>query len=272
MKKVLAVFDGTHFSESSLHFITRLNELSPVLLTGIFLPSIDYSDLMVYYLSMSGPLYYPEIINDKPAIETNIKKFEAYCQKYNIEYRVHSEYEGNALLTIQKETRYADLLVLSNELFYENLGEMSQNEYLKDTLHKAECPIILVPENYVFPQSIIIAFDGSETASFALKQFAYLFPELSNLSTVIVYASTSDDTIPDIDYTKELAARHFKDVSFFKLEAEPKKYFATWIADKGDALLVTGSFGRSSFSELLKKNFSLQVIKDHKLPIFMAHL
>ena len=64
MKKVLAVFDGTHFSESSLRFISRLNELSPVLLTGIFLPSIDYTDVMVYYLSMSAPLYYPDVIND----------------------------------------------------------------------------------------------------------------------------------------------------------------------------------------------------------------
>lgn len=272
MKKVLAVFDGAHFSESSLRFISRLNELSPVLLTGIFLPSIDYTDVMVYYLSMSAPLYYPDVIDDESAIKTNIKKFEAYCIQHNIEYRIHSDYQVKALPAIKKETRYADLLVLSSELFYENLGEISQKEYLKDTLHKAECPIILVPESYAFPQSIIIAYDGSETAVFALKQFSYLFPELSNLSTVVVYASTNNDSIPDLAYMKELAARHFKDVSFYKLEAEPKKYFATWIADKGDALLVNGAFGRNSFSELLHKNFSWQVIKDHKLPIFMAHL
>jgi nucleotide-binding universal stress UspA family protein len=272
MKKVLAVFDGAHFSESSLQFISRLNELSPVLLTGVFLPSIDYSDVMVYYLSMSGPLYYPEIVNDQPAMDANIRKFEAYCQKHHIEYRIHSDAEAKALPAIQKETRYADLLVLSNELFYENLGEISQKEYLKGTLHKTECPIILVPEEYRFPKSVIIAYDGSETSVFAMKQFAYLFPELANLSTLVVYATTGEEAMPDMPYMKELTARHFKDVSFYKLEADPKRYFSTWVADKGDALLVSGSFGRSGFSELLHQNFSWQVIRDHKLPVFMAHL
>lgn len=272
MKKVLAVFDGVHFSESSLGYISRLNELSPVLLTGIFLPPIDYSYIMVYYLNMAGPIVYPGVADDSKAIAANIKKFEAYCLKHHIEYRLHSDYTENALPAIQKETRYADLLILSNELFYENLGEISQKEYLNETLHKAECPIILVPENYTFPQSVIIAFDGSESSVFALKQFSYLFPELANLSTVIVYASKDDDPIPDLPYIEELAARHFKDVSFYKLEADPRKYFSTWMADKGYALLVNGSFGRSRFSEMLKNNFAWQVIKDHKLPVFLAHL
>lgn len=272
MNKILTVFDGSHFSRGALNFACKLNESEPVLLTGIFLPSIDYSDAMIYYLGgMVGPLYFPEVDSEEQLINENIKKFEEVCRKNNLEYRVHRHTKGGVIENLVKESRYSDLLLLGTELFYENLGKGTQDEYLKDTLHRTECPIILVPENYTFPQSVIIAYDGSDSSVFALKQFAYIFPQLSNLSTVVVYASDKADEIPDLPYVEELAARHYKDMSFYRLETDPKVYFNTWISNKGNAMLVTGSYSRSSMSELFKKNFAREVIQEHKLPVFIAH-
>lgn len=265
------VFDGIHFSENSLQFVKRLNELSPILLTGVFLPSIDYSEVMVYYLSMQSPIFYPDIVQNVNKKNENIEKFKAFCAQHQIECRVHDEYESNALAEIQKETRFADVLVLSSDTYYDNLGTISQKEYLQETLHKAECPIILLPENCSFPESLVIAYDGSESSVFALKQFAYLFPELSGMSTLVVYAAEEGKPLPYREMLQELAARHFPDATGYTLEADPKKYFATWMANKGNALLITGSFGRSTFSELLNKNFSMQVLQDHRLPVFVAH-
>ena len=37
MKKVVIAFDGNHFSEGAFEFVRRLNELQPILLTGVFL-------------------------------------------------------------------------------------------------------------------------------------------------------------------------------------------------------------------------------------------
>ena len=38
MKKILIAFDGTHFSDGAFEFARRVNELQPILLTGVFLP------------------------------------------------------------------------------------------------------------------------------------------------------------------------------------------------------------------------------------------
>ena len=273
MKKILIVFDGEHFSRAAFDMACRINEMSsPILLTGLFLSSVDYTDVIVYYIGgMAGPLSIPLLESNPGSINENIQKFKILCERNGIEYRIHTETKGHVLETIRKESRYADQLMLSSELFYSNLGEASQQEYLNDAMHFSECPVMIIPEKLDYPQSIILAYDGSPSSVYAIKQFAYLYPAFSQLETLLVYASNKDEEFPDYSYIEEFAARHYKNLTFFKLDANPKKYFNTWIEDAGKALLVSGSHSRSSLSEIFRKSFISEVIKDHKLPIFIAH-
>jgi nucleotide-binding universal stress UspA family protein len=272
MKKILILFDGEHFSEGAFNFVRRLNEINPVLLTGVFLPSTDYTDVMIYYLGgMAGPLYVPSVDTDTDTIKANVDKFKALCVQHGIEHTVHDSIMGTIVDGVKKETRYADLLVLSSETFYSNLGRLTQQEYLKETMHHTECPVVIVPEQYDFPGKAIMAYDGSSSSVFAIKQFAYLFPEFSDMSSLVVFASEKEETMPDSSYIQELAGRHFSNLSFFKLDAEARKYFNTWLTDNKGAMLVAGSFGRTGVSEMFRNSFILEVVKDHKLPIFVAH-
>jgi hypothetical protein len=45
MKKIILAFDGANFSEGSFNFARKMNEISPILLTGIFLPQVNYAAL-----------------------------------------------------------------------------------------------------------------------------------------------------------------------------------------------------------------------------------
>ncbi len=271
MKKVLMVFDGQHFSRGAFDFVCHLNEIKPILVTGVFLPSIDYTSTVVYYLGMEGPIYYPMLEREDELIADNIEKFKSLCEKNDISYRVHETIEGTILAGIKHETRYADLLILSSELFYNNLGSGTQKEYIHDTAHNAECPVLLLPEDFEFPQSIVLAYDGSISSAFAIKQFAYLFPELCSLDTTLVYASARDNGLPDYDYIKEFAASHFSSLNFLKLDVDPKHYFSTWLDETGPALLVGGGYGRSLVSEMFKKSFISGIVKERHLPVFVAH-
>lgn len=272
MKKVLIVFDGEHFSRAAFDFACRLNEQQPVLLTGVFLPSVDYMDMMIYYLGgFDAPLYYPAADTGTENIGATIAQFRASCEKHHIEHRVHEQIAGAIVEVIRKETRYSDLLLLSSDLFYSNLSKGAQKEYLNDTLHGAECPVVLLPEQYDFPQSLILAYDGSESSVFAIKQFAYLFPWLSLLDTTVVYVSGKEKELPDAGYIQEFAVRHFPTLSFSKLEAGSRKFFESWIAGLQAPLLVAGSFGRSAFSELFRRSFIRDVVEARRLPVFVAH-
>lgn len=273
MKKILLAFDGGHFSKGAFEFARRLNAMEPVLLTGVFLPQTDYSNLWSYSAGTGGHLLIPMLEDDDVMeVEENIEQFETACNHNGIEYRVHKYFTDFALPGLKKETRFADLLILGCETFYENLNKRSQSDFLRDALHEAECPVLVVPEEFTFPEKNILAYDGSDSSVFAMKQFAYIFPEFTGNATMLVYANTGKEKgLPDEAAIEELAARHYQNLDLFTLDINPEKYFINWVSENKGSVLVCGSFGRSAFSQLIKKSFVSNIICERKLPVFIAH-
>jgi len=117
-----------------------------------------------------------------------------------------------------------------------------------------------------------LAYDGSESSVYAIKQFAYLFPELCDNTTILVYAREKNgEEFPEEINIEELAARHFSDLTLLRLDADPRKYFSSWLMEHKKAILISGAFGRSEVSRLLRKSFVSDIISDHRLPVFIAH-
>ena len=272
MRKILLVFDGTNFSEGAFEFARRLNEKNKSLVTGVFVPQLDIANLWSYAPAGSGAVTVP-LIEDEEArlVEKIIERFKELCGKEKIEYRVHKDFYDLALPELKKESRFADLIIIGSEKFYGNIGVNGPSDYLKDALHDAECPVLIVPEKFNFPETNILSYDGGESSVFAIKQFAYLFPEFLQNPTLLVYAKNEgNEEIPDVKNIKELAGGHFPDLEIMKLHQDSKEYFANWMSEKKNSILISGSFGQSSLSRVFKKSFIKDVIKDHKLPIFIT--
>ncbi|MBI2729856.1 MAG: hypothetical protein HYX40_03740 [Sphingobacteriales bacterium] len=274
MKKVIIAFDGKHFSQGALNIAEYLNEREPILLTGIFLSAVDYRDIIgVGAVGLGGPVFMPTLEKeDEDIIKESIAHFETVCQHKGFEYRVHKDNELFALEELITETRFADLLIISGENFYMNVGEKQPNDYMQRVLHKSECPVIVVPENYELPGNIVLTYDGGEESVYAIKQFAYVLPELCNLETTVFFASHKEEELPERDRISELAARHFKNLTLQRMDIiKPQKMFHEWINEKRGSMVVSGSFARSGLSESIRKSFIYETIAEHRIPVFIAH-
>lgn len=269
MKKILLASDGSNFSEGAFEFASHLNKIEPILLTGVFVPQVDTSNFWSYSVGVP-PAVLPVWEEDSGEEQKIIERFKDLCEYNNIRCKVHDDYFGFAIPEIKRETKFADLLLIGSQKFYHNLGE-GMNDYIVNILHKTECPVLLVPETFIFPQSNVLAYDGSDSSIHAIKQFAYLFPELCDNPTLLVYCEEKDQIIPEKENMRELAAQHFSDLQILKLEIDPKKYFGRWVAEKRNSILISGGFGRSVLSELFRKNFVADIIKEHQMPVFIAH-
>jgi nucleotide-binding universal stress UspA family protein len=273
MKKIVLAFEGTHFSHGAFEFARRLNEKQPILLTGVFLPQVILSNLWSYADGANGPLFIPLVEDtDAQLVKDNIDQFESLCEKEGIDFRVHKDFYDFALPELKRETRYADLVILGSESFYHNIGSGQPNDYLKEALHEAECPVIVVPEKFDFPKANVLAYDGSKSSIFAIKQFSYLLPELSRNPTLLVQIEKDEDEqMRNLSYMEEWAARHFPDLTISKLQMDAKKYFSTWVAGRSSSILISGAYGRSALSQLFRKSFVSEVLQEHKVPVFVAH-
>lgn len=271
MKKVLVAFDGGHFSDAVMNFLVEMNASEPIMLKGIFLPSVDYSAATTYFGNPAAAVYMSEYENEDALMAQSVGLFERFCHDHHLHHKVHKHIHKPIADELYNESRYGDLLVIDSTKFYENLGKLTQEEYLEDTLHKAECPVLLLPGAYTKPEEIILAYDGSVSSMYAIKQFVYLFPDWTDVPTTLVYANADSNEIPFLPLLKEYMTQHFSRVVYDMLEIDPKKYFDTWLENRKQSILVSGAYGRSAFSELFRHNFLRQVVDEHKVPLFVAH-
>jgi nucleotide-binding universal stress UspA family protein len=273
MKKVLLAFDGRHFSKGVFEFVREMNRKQAVMAVGIFLPAVDYTELLYSYGGMpAGPIYINDVVDaDDNVVNEHIARFSTLCSANGIAFQLHEDFTKHAVQHIREETRFADLLVISSHSFYENLGEETQEDYIESALHKAECPVVLVPEDYKEPASIIMAYDGSAQSVYAIKQFSYLFPEFREKQALLVYVDKGRPGVPDRADIESLLSGYFSRLSIFKLKIDERKDLEKWLDINGDTILVAGAFGRSLFSGMLKKSFIKDVIHHHKVPVFVAH-
>jgi len=271
MRKILLAFDGKNFPKGAFDFIKRLNDQDKISLVGVLLPSMA-SMGYVSFETDEGIAYVPTPLEeDEAAIKKAVSNFEEQCSENAIEYRPHAKNVADILKELQKESRFADMLIIGNEDFYKELGDGSINTYMHDVLHHAECPVLLIPDKFAFPENVIFAYDGSQSAVFAIKQFIYLLPEFTQLPCQVVFASKEKKGIPDIHYLEELISRHFIKPLFSALEINQNKNFTSWVDKKEKTILVIGSFSRSSLSEMFRKSMATEIISEAKIPMFIAH-
>ncbi|RYZ24239.1 MAG: hypothetical protein EOO16_01490 [Chitinophagaceae bacterium] len=274
MKKVLLLFDGPNFSENTLSFVQRLHLLSPLLVTAVFAPIVSLANMWSYAATgeAGAPAAPPLGEEGDELMLQHIRRFELLCQASHIPYRVHKDLDDLALPALKRESRFADLLVLSSETFYNGILFSDPFQYLHNALHDAECPVLVLPEKSSFPAHVLIAYDGSRESTYALRQFAYLFPEFLRLETTLIHSGKgADRKVPEAGLVGELVGTHFRNATYQHLDLSDRNSFQEWIGQRPDTILVAGSFSRGGFSELFRESFCATIIREHRLPVFVAH-
>lgn len=273
MKKIIIALDGRHFPHGAFEFAKHINARSKVLLAGVFLSPVDYSKVLAY-TGMEGIVMMPEWFEkgeDDVMANKNISLFKEACIAEGMEYRIHKDTDMMAIASLIEETRFADVLLVSSDLFYENVQKEQPNFYLEEVLKKAECPVMLFPEDYKEPAQIILTYDGSESSVFAIKQFAYVYPELTQNETILLSIAGPEERLPEYGLITELVARHFPNLKIQTLGMTDKKDFISWVLHQPPSFIVMGGYSRSMLSQLFKRSFASKVIHDIKMPIFISH-
>ena len=133
MKKLIIALDGQHFPKGAFEFVKSINVKTKVLLAGVFLSPVDYSKLLAYS-GLDGMTMIPEWLlknDDDVLVNKNISSFKEACIAAGIEFRIHKDTDLMAIASLIDETRFADALLVSSDLFYANVAKNQPNFYLE---------------------------------------------------------------------------------------------------------------------------------------------
>lgn len=281
MKKIVLIADTFEMKPGIIDFVAYIANLGKSKITAIFVehqvletnPSIK---------TLGGQIYVEEItLSPEERRESDIKRkqridaFKQECLKRNIDAVVHTA-QNNALKTLIHETRYADLAILDPAISDANEFRIPSN-FAIELLNHTECPVLIAPEVFDKIDDVVLAYDGSKSSVFAIKQFYYQLPELAGKNITVLHISENNDgTEHEVErgLFKEWLDMHFAKATAIELNGDAReelyKYFMEHEQDT-NKILVTGAFGRNFLSTLFKPSTAELVLKVVDIPMFIAH-
>ncbi|HUZ57850.1 MAG TPA: hypothetical protein VMU83_03615 [Hanamia sp.] len=205
-------------------------------------------------------------------IKKNIALFGESCINREVNYKLHRD-RGVPASELIAESRFADMLIVDAETSFNNRFEGIPTEFVRDVLKKAECPVILAPENFEAIDEIAFTYNGSSSSVFAMKQFTYLFPELKEKKVSIIQVNEKGEwSEKDKNKFTEWLQNHYTDLHFEALKGETEYVLFDYFFSRKNMFLVMGAYGRNSLSQFFKHSHADLLINTITQPIFIAHI
>lgn len=278
MNKIIIAFDGKHYSEGAVKAALHINTQQPSLLVGVFINGLtDYSQLVMQAPETPDLMAFIEEDQSKNIAEHK-EKFKAACIEHNASFRMHEDKPLFVVEEMIRESRFADLLVIGGEMFYRNPEHKDEHaiHMLRNVIEKSECPVLVVPENFSPPQSVVLGYDGGTSSAYAIRQFSYLLGSYATLPVTLLYTDNDpddDETLPEKDLVQELISRHFDNLTVTALQGNFKSELHNYLQTQANAIVVLGSFSddRGFFDKLFQRSTANPLLENITVPLFIAH-
>jgi nucleotide-binding universal stress UspA family protein len=278
MKKILLAIDAAHMDTEVVLFACNIAALTHSTLTAFFLSNY-YEDAPVVNMAFGMP-YVENVITGDPAaiaamqhkLEAHIQQFEKTCAVKGVRCQVSSSNTDDPARTIVEESRFADLVIVQATTTFENKQEEAPTDFVKEVLAEAECPVLVAPLSVTGIDEIVFAYDGSRSAVFAIKQFTYLFPELSDKKAIVLQVNKEDVlSVTEKEKIGKWLRMHYSSIGFQVLHGKPADELHAYLQGKQNTIVVMGAFGRGWLSGLFKPATAGILLKTINLPFFITH-
>ncbi|PWT76788.1 MAG: hypothetical protein C5B59_05525 [Bacteroidetes bacterium] len=277
MKKIIAAFDGLRYSEATQEYTFYLAKLLQAHVVAVFLKERTRVGFSIYEAIETQSLTGRAIIDklnksDSATSKKAVDSFRSASKKVGITFTIHED-SRNPLQELIHESVFADLIVIdADETFsYMELGV--PGNFLRHLLHSAQCPVIAVPKKFTPINEVTFLYDGSVSSVHAIRMFDYVFRDLKNLKTQLLFASSNHavNRLPDNKLIREWMKRHYPNAAITTVSAGKKKLADSAEKFPASSLIVMGAYERSHFSMWFHESAANEMIRKLKLPIFITH-
>lgn len=271
MKKMLVAIDAREVNTNMLDYACYIAKLTHSRLTGIFIDNTAPAE-PVKEMAANRRESAPPVANEKmQSIAGAERLFKEACNNRGTNCSVwHDERETN--IDLIEESRFAELIIVDPEMSFGEKKEAIPSGFIKDLLSRSECPVMLAPFDFYGIDEILFAYDGSQASVFAIKQFIYLFPELSDKKvTVFQVNEYGHDEIFEKEKIGQLLQMHYSRIGFQLLHGKPADELLGYLLGKKNIIVVMGAFGRSMLSAFFRHSTAELIIRTINLPVFIAH-
>jgi nucleotide-binding universal stress UspA family protein len=278
MKKFIVAIDGLKYSRDAIDYAVHLSKQANAHLVGVFLDDFTYHSYKIYELVgdevedlMRRRIALEE--KDERTRQQSVDHFEETCHKAGLEYTIHHD-RNTALQELLHESIYADLLIIDGKETLTHYSENLPTRFIRDLLSQVQCPVLVVPGKYVAPGKIVMLYDGSPTAVYAVRMFSYVLSALKHLEAEVLFVKkeSGGNHLPDNRLMKEFMKRHFPKATYTVLKGDTEALILKHLAtSEENVLVVSGAYERGMVSRWFKPSIADALMKNLQFPLFIAH-
>lgn len=277
MKKIIAAIDGLKYSDSTENYAVQIAKQLNAHLVGVFLDDPTYTSYKIYDVvikegaSEAKLKQYDE--EDTERRREASKQFETACSEAGITCSIHHD-KDIALQELLHESVYADLLIIDSHETLTHHEEKQPTRFIRDLLADVQCPVLLVPHKYKPIEKIALLYDGEPSSVYAIRMFSYILPLFKHLDAEIVSVKNADQNLhlPDNKLMKEFIKRHFPKADYNIIKGLADIEIVKHLKNMGpNVLVVLGAYRRGRVSRWFHQSMADTLVKETKLPLFIAH-
>jgi len=260
-KKLLSFIDCAELSNGKLVLALIDNDIAvPVVATFEGVGYFDYSKVDVQY-------YKERETRNLQLVE---KVFEA-CDHVGL----RTSLLLNRPISIDElilEAKFADLLILDHAIPFDPYSSNGYVFGLQNLLHAAACPVLILRDGAIDVEELIFAYNGTASATYAIKQFTQLFPSLSEKPVLLLYVAEDSQSIPQQEKIMNYLQFHYSSVGVRILKGNPAVEITNFLKNRKTSVVTFGAYGRNAFSLFFHPSEADNTLKNLKIPVFITHV
>lgn len=273
MKKIIFLVDALQVETGALDLAAFLCRQNNCKLTGLFVEHATKEKLYAAAAANGIDTTPAKSIQTLEAecLSVNVKHFSDACESRGIGYEI-TRLSGAYIDAIVKETRYADILLIDAAMSFDNVADVSPNNFVKDILSGSECPVMIIPRNFDGLDAIVFAYDGSASSVFAMKQFTYNFSRFWDKKVIVVTINSSGMISQEEKLKMESwLSRYYANIEFKSLEGNSKSGLLEFVLGKERIMIVMGAYGRNPVSNFFSGSHATPITRYTSKPVFISH-
>ncbi len=193
LKKIFLPLENSPSTMAALNYACFISARQNAKVTGGIFMDIEKVDSSLGTLNYDHTISWHSDLTDgiispaKPTVEYLIHNFKEICTRNNIKFSLENEI-GMPSARITSLSNYYDIVVTGMKSDFGLVKKNNRNLFLQKILLGSATSILAVPDYFREIHNVIIAYDGSISASRALQRFVHI-ANFSDLNIIIVTSS-----------------------------------------------------------------------------------
>ena len=161
------------------------------------------------------------------------------------------------------------LLVLGKRGEAASIASEHLGSHLERVVRAMKCSILVTTEAFRTPQRVMLAFDGSATASKVVDLVA-ASPLLSGLPChLVMVGSETVEARGKLDQARQVLEQSGFETTAVILPGEPESVLSRYQKEKAIDLLIMGAYGHSRIRRLLIGSTTTAMLRKSEVPILL---